>query len=1110
MGRSGDIARWATGALLGTLLVGGCGDDTSTAGAPRQDEVRTAADAGRPPSTEPQAGQRELSEEELLRRDIAHLEALLAGELPDGVEPRTLFAVDLSDPEACAQREAALRRMLGAEPPPRPDAAVPADAGAPADASTEAKSDGAVLSNAAIGEAVDAGQDLGPPTAALEPRPDAGVSDGGISDAGMDGGVPEPAVDDAEREALRRRRDLLRLRFLQLPVAERDSLLAALDADRALMQRAEEARATEAAAETELRAAEAQRAEASARAAEASSLDEQQQQSRRAEIASVRAAVAEAMAIAAATRRADAESERERFARVHAIATHTQNDLDPEVAEALYDELVAILVATRRSLRRALEETPESLPAVEPDPADDPETAEAVAAVRTSRAEAEETLGRLAWSHVEALATALHEGNELRLQLLGHLPSAKRDALLGFVSAEGRHQLLREVEQLELMSRYGGRHLVRAAPSWPAAVLALAKEPQTRRDVLWLLVLGLAVFFTYRRRVALVDGLEEWSAAKTESRRFKRALYAWFARLRAGAGPLVLLAGAFVGFSLLLDIRATPELLLGRTLVMAFLVYRLFVRLLHHELTRGPVRRLGRRSVRVHVPTARSERIRVDVRRVGRFLLATVVSLGAARWVVGEGTLYAQLVRALVLAGIILLYVLLRRWREAIAERYLSSHPGGRLATQVEGARGLKLDLLAAVVAVEMGVERLTEGGRALLLRFTAGRRAMAILSRRRLEKTKSDEEGADPDEIKPERRVATAFPLGAVDPAECLQRFPQLDAVADLVERVRGGGRGAAVALVGEAGMGKTTWLRNLADRVGSTPHMLEAPPAAHDRSMMCRWLSEQLGLPVTDSPHGLAQAIVDSDLRGLVCVDAGENLFLRRIGGTEGFRALAEIAGRTQDRLVWVCAFSENGWRYLRAAEAGQNLFSRVVELRGWTEEEVAELVDSRMKRADLPLDFSQLLDGPGARAELAGPARQRALERAREEYFRLLWDATDGNPRLVSHFWLRSLQRNEESGQLAVRLFDAPDPATLDQLHDESRFLLAAVVVHEDLSAGEAALVLRWPVARCAALLDTLAARGMLTEDRDRPGRFRIHVHYFRTILRHLRRRRLLPPA
>ncbi len=1093
------------GALLTLLLASGACDGTREAATDsHEDTVQRAPDAGIAPSpSEP-----ELSEEALLRRDIEHLEALIAGELPDGVEPRGLFAVDLSDPEACADRVASLRRSLGAEPPshegePSEGADVPPDGGFVGDGGL------------AEPERVDGGvPDAGP---AVAPAPamgtgDGGVvrSDGGVPDAGVDGGPPEPTTEPATRDELRRRRDELRLRFLELPADQRASRLAAVEANRALLRHAEEARATEEAAEVELRAAEAERAEASARAAEASSLTEQAQEARRAQVASVRAAVAEALAVAAASRREDAERERERLGRVHAIANALHDDPSPEVAEALYDELIQLLVATRRSLREALADQPQTLPTIEPDPTDDAETAIAVTAVRTRRAEAEQALDRLAWAHVEALADALHEGNVLRLELLDLLPADRRSSLLGLTSSEGRKQLLREAHQLELMSRFGARHVVRTAPGWPAAVLDLARQPHARRDLLLLVMLLMVVVVVYRRRVALVDSVEEWATAKAESRRVRRVLFAWFARVRAAASPLVLLAGAALAAQLLLDIREAPEVLLLRTLVLAFLTYRLFVRLLHHELTHGPLRRFGRRRVRVLVPTARSERIRVDVRRVGRFLLAVVAVLGAARWIVGKGTLYAQLVRLMIVAGVILLYVLLRRWRDEIARRYAVGHPQGRIKKQIEGATGVKLDLFAAIAAVEMGAERVAEAGRGLLLRFTAGRRAMAMLSRRRLEKGKGEEEGAGDEEVKPERRVATAFPLGAVDPKDCLQRFPELDAIAELVERTKAGGRGAAVALIGEAGMGKTTWLRNLAAKVGGEPRMLDAPPSAYDRSIFCRWLSEQLGLPTTDSPAGIAEALVESEESGLICVDCGENLFLRRIGGTEGFRALAEIAGRTQERLVWVCAFSENGWRYLRAAEAGQNLFSRLVELRGWPEEEVAELVESRMRRAGLTLDFSGLLEGTAAEAALAGPARQRALERAREEYFRLLWDATDGNPRLVSHFWLRSLQRDEESRRLIVRLFDTPDPATLDALHDESRFLLAAVVVHEDLSAGEAAMVLRWPVARCAALLDTLAARGFLSEDADRPGRFRIHVHYFRSILRHLRRRRLLPPA
>lgn len=1089
------------------LAAAACGGSEEAPVESHEDTVQRTLDAGIALPREEAPAEAELSEDALLRRDIEHLEALLAGELlPDGVEPRSLFAIDLSDPEACANRLRSLRRALGAEPPPLPEEA---DGGAQ---DWGVPTDGGLVAD---GAAMDGGApDAGVASAPVPPDggvADGGVADGGVADGGIDGGVTdEPVVDEATREELRRRRDELRLAFLELPAHERASRLAAVEADRALFRRAEEARATEEAAAVELRAAEAERAEASARAADAPSLTVQARESRRAEIASVRAAVAEALALAAAARRRDAEEERERIGRMHEIANAVHDSPEPAIAEVLYDELVQLLIATRRSLDDALTHRSEDLPSISPNPDDDPETATAVAAVRTRRAEAQETLDRLAWDHVEALAEALHEGNNVRLELLALLSADRRASLLGLMSADGRHQLLREVQQLELMSRYGGRHLVRTAPGWPAAVLQLAGESQSRRNLLGLIFLLMVGVVVYRRRLALVDALEEWAAGKTESRQLKRLLFAWFARVRAAASPIVLLVAALIAFPLLMEIREAPEVLLLRTLVLAFLTYRLFVRLLAHELTRGPFRRLGRRRVRVHVPTARSDRIRVDVRRVGRFLLAVVAVLGAARWVVGKGTLYAQLVRLMIAAGVILLYVLLRRWRDEIARRYAVGHPNGKIADHIEGASGPKLDLFAAIAVLEMAAERVSEGGRALLLRFTAGRRAMAMLSRRRLEKGKSEDETATDEENKVEQRVATAFPLGAVDPKDCLQRFPRLDTIATLAERVREGGRGAAVALVGEAGMGKTTWLRALAEKVGGDPKVLDAPPSAHDRSIFCRWLAEQLDLPMTDSPAGIAEALADTELSGLICVDCGENLFLRRIGGTEGFRALAEIAGRTQERLVWVCAFSENAWRYLRAAEAGQSLFGRLVELRGWPEEEVAELVESRMRRAGLSLDFSGLLEGTAAEAALDGPARQRALERAREEYFRLLWDATDGNPRLVSHFWLRSLQRDEKTGQLTVRLFDTPDPATLEGLHDESRFLLAAVVVHEDLSAGEAAMVLRWPVARCAALLDTLAARGLLTEETERPGRFRIHVHYFRSVLRHLRRRRLLPPA
>ncbi len=135
--------------------------------------------------------------------------------------------------------------------------------------------------------------------------------------------------------------------------------------------------------------------------------------------------------------------------------------------------------------------------------------------------------------------------------------------------------------------------------------------------------------------------------------------------------------------------------------------------------------------------------------------------------------------------------------------------------------------------------------------------------------------------------------------------------------------------------------------------------------------------------------------------------------------------------------------------------------------------------------------------------GAARARALVRAEEEYFRLLWHYTDGNPRLALHFWTRSIT-SDGPNSVRVRLFVAPDGDVLEALHEESRFVLAAVVMHENVDADELARILRWPHTRCAALLELLRVRAIL-EARD--GRYRTTVLWFRAVVRHLRRRRLL---
>ena len=339
--------------------------------------------------------------------------------------------------------------------------------------------------------------------------------------------------------------------------------------------------------------------------------------------------------------------------------------------------------------------------------------------------------------------------------------------------------------------------------------------------------------------------------------------------------------------------------------------------------------------------------------------------------------------------------------------------------------------------------------------------------------------------------RVIEACSLKAADPGSTIAHFPRLDEVS------ANAADGSAIAVVGEVGAGKTTWLRELASRHEGS-QLLDIPGGAHTARRLCLWLSESLGVAHCETPDEVAQALLDSNVSGVVCLDQGQNLLLRCIGGTEGFKALGNIVGRTQHRIGWVCTFSQHAWLYLRSAENGQTMFEEIVELRGWPDKLVEELIDARMDSVGVKANFEDLLD-----TSAEGAARARALVRAEEEYFRLLWHYTDGNPRLALHFWTRSIT-SEGPDMVRVRLFVAPDGDVLEALHEESRFVLAAVVMHENLDAEELSRILRWPLTRCTALLELLRVREIL-ESRD--GRYRTTVLWFRAVVRHLKRRRLL---
>ncbi len=233
------------------------------------------------------------------------------------------------------------------------------------------------------------------------------------------------------------------------------------------------------------------------------------------------------------------------------------------------------------------------------------------------------------------------------------------------------------------------------------------------------------------------------------------------------------------------------------------------------------------------------------------------------------------------------------------------------------------------------------------------------------------------------------------------------------------------------------------------------------------------------------------------IIAIDLAQNLFLGKVGGYETFESFVSLVEATCDQVFWVFSMSAFAWDHLAAVRPDLIVFRDHEALTAWSEEQIGQMLQARMTAAGVEVVYDDLLLDSRRTPDLA-----HRMETA-QQYTRLLWDYSDGNPRVALHYWLRSLVPDADR-RLRVRLFRAPTPADLDGLGERSRFLLAAIVVHENLSLREAALVTRYPDAVCRLQLERLLDDGIL---RRTQGRYRLTTHWHRAVVRFLKRGNLL---
>ncbi|MCB9488932.1 MAG: AAA family ATPase [Deltaproteobacteria bacterium] len=1020
--------------------------------------------------------------------EVAALRELSSGKLPESYDIRKLFEVSLLDEAAVALRVELLKSQSQSQiatqshsndhtaPGGNPKSDETQPEPSPSPASTPPPSD-------------DAGNEPTPtpvPTPTPPPSP-----------------PTEPEL-EARLAQLQLVRDQLRLQILELPAEKRKELVEAEEKrQRILIEQAEAARAR-AEAQTARQEAELARQSALEEALLAKSLAEKKIAEERARVEQMRGTLA--------TLRVQLAGERKRHADQMAGALEKLDKYrqqvadvrtDTQTADATYDQIVASLTLGRSQLEQALNalgkdpKIPTYVPQIDlTDPMFDPVAEERAKLTATTTEVEAEIAAMIAeerdaqWTRVTELAGDVAPLNGLRLELLPLLSKDKRKDVLGLTGA-GFAQFWREVRQIDLMTRFYVRSTARkfkVAISDPQRLIDLKSSSWI---VVQLLGLVVVILVLGRRFDEVFHQLRGHVLSSKRDKNVQLLLERWLRFLQGVLPSISLLIFFYLAFHVL-KAEESRELRFVKVFFLAYAWYRIVVAVAHQFIVGAAQAR------RVVLTPELNERIRTSVRLTARYIFPVVVFLIVSERILGRGYLYGLVVKFAWLGAFPIAGILIHRWRPSITRSYLEGFPDGRLAEPMRRVKDKPSGIFVVTAAVFPVIYR---GARLAfndsLSRFKYTRKAFAYLFRKQLEQH-ADSAGQSEDfsEQLPEELKA-AFNQGPA-PAELrIDHFPMLPKVAETIRSWHEGGSTGAVVVVGESGVGKSTWLAELARQV-EIPEtvMVAAPEDISSESDVCRMLASILNLDA-ENPEELIEKI-NQGPRRLLILDQCQNFVLRAVGGLDGFSAFAGIVSRTAPNILWICAFSRYIWEYVEKTYFGRSIFSRIVILDPWDESAIGDLIALRMQSAGFQASYEDLVVD-----KVDGTEFENEVVRTGERYRQLLCDYADGLPKVALHFWLRSLTYAGDH-TVKVRLFKAPSADELEEFNDQSRFALAAIIIHQNLTLPEAEKVLNIPLHICELILRNLTARG-LTELVD--GRYQITAHWHRAVVRYLRRKHLL---
>lgn len=429
-------------------------------------------------------------------------------------------------------------------------------------------------------------------------------------------------------------------------------------------------------------------------------------------------------------------------------------------------------------------------------------------------------------------------------------------------------------------------------------------------------------------------------------------------------------------------------------------------------------------------PTSHNAALRLrSLRLVTAWILFTGLSLDLSSRYVGEGALYAWISRAFTLLLLPVLLLLLLWWRDEIIRRLSEearhSSTARRLAQQKKGFGSY---LNAALGAFYLAGARLLQFGVRILSAFEGGRRIVAMLLRREIERDVHRENIS-------EKRISEELTLKLLTPDDTVIDGPFEDGLQRIEALVKAD-NGAAVAVLAERGGGMSAFLRIVKRDLGENMRIVDCPPGGIKQFRES--LADEFGLNRTADLNVELKPRLDELGVRVIAVDNFHRVARPMMGGLIGLDEAARISRAAGEDILWIIAVTRAAWPYISRIRGDGALLQEVLEIPSWSDSQLEELFEARCKAAGIEPDYRRLVFP----RQFDDGERTTLEERNRFGFRRVIWELSDGNPEVAIRLFCDSL-RELPSGKFVVRLPQLPSRSRIADLNVTTLLVLRGLV-------------------------------------------------------------------